>query len=254
LNILCIGDVVGSAGCKYLREKLPNLRRQLDAKVVIVNAENSADGNGVTPASADYLFASGADVLTGGNHTLQRREVYDYLDDNERLLRPDNFYGDLPGSGSCVLDLGFASLRVINLFGCAFLSGAKSPFYHMDELLRRYDERFIIVDLHAEATSEKIAMAHYLDGRVTALFGTHTHVQTADACVFPKGTGYITDLGMTGPIHSVLGVDPQKAIDHLKSPMPIRLETASGPCAMSGVLFTVDDKTGRCLSAEGVRV
>ena len=208
MNILCIGDVVGSVGCQFLRAHLPALKKTKAIDLVIANGENSADGNGITPASAEHLLDSGVDVITTGNHSFRRRESYDLYDTWDNLLRPANFPSQAPGKGLCV------------------------------------------VDFHAEATGEKRAMGFYADGRVTALFGTHTHVPTADACLLPHGTGYLTDAGMTGVIDSVLGVKKEIIIGKLRTKMPARFDLAKGPCKMDAVLFTADESTGLCTGVE----
>ena len=185
MRILCIGDVVGSIGCRFLREKLPALKRVKGVDLVICNGENSADGNGITPASAQFLFNSGVDAITLGNHTYRRKEAFELLDESPFIARPANFPDGLaPGHGVIALDLGRCVVRILD----------------------NASGKIVIVDFHAEATSEKRAMGYYLDGNVSAVFGTHTHVQTSDAQVLPNGTGYITDVGMTGTVHSVLGV------------------------------------------------
>ena len=254
--ILCIGDVVGSNGCDLLRRRLPALKRTKGIDVVIANGENSADGNGITPTSADHLFDSGVDVITTGNHTYRRREVYDYLDDTEAVLRPANFPLDAPGHGITVLDMGRTQVAVINLMGAVYLEEHLAcPFRTLDSLLKTPGlPKICIVDFHAEATGEKRALGYYADGRVSAVFGTHTHVQTADETVLPRGTGYITDVGMTGVIESVLGVKPETVIKKQISKMPVRFDFADGPCKMDCVLFDIDDKTGLCRSAERLSI
>lgn len=256
MNILCIGDVVGSIGCEFLRAKLPALKKLKAIDLVIANGENSADGNGVTPVSVQHLFDSGVDVITTGNHSFRRKESYELYDSCDPLLRPANFpAGTTPGHGMCVVDMGRARVAVINLLGTVYLESMRSPFETLDELLKAPDfPKICIVDFHAEATGEKRAMGFYADGRVTALFGTHTHVQTADECVLPKSTGYITDAGMTGTIHSVLGVKPESIIHKLTTKLPTRFELAKGPCHMDCVLFTADEKTGLCIGAERLSI
>ncbi len=256
MRILCIGDVVGSVGCRFLREKLPALKRVKGIDAVICNGENSADGNGITPASADFLFNSGVNAITLGNHAFRRREIYDYLEQSPFTARPANYPdGTTPGSGIVELDMGRRVVSIINLMGNMFLeSGLDCAFDVVDRMLARASSKIILVDFHAEATSEKRAMGYYLDGRVSAVFGTHTHVQTSDAQVLPKGTGYITDVGMTGVIHSVLGVKTEIIIEKFKTKMPARFEQANGECSMEAVLFDVDDNSGKCKSAESMRV
>ncbi len=255
MKILAIGDVVGSEGCQFLRDKLPALKKTYQVDLVIANGENSADGNGVTPASADYLFSSGVDVLTGGNHSFRRKESYAYYDRTPYLLRPANYPSEnTPGQGVTVYDFGRCQVGVISLLGTLFLEDLDNPFRVVDRLLKDLGTRLTVVDFHAEATAEKRAMGFYLDGRVTALFGTHTHVQTADEEILPKGTGYITDVGMTGPEQSVLGVVPEIAVKKFRDCLPVRFETAPGPCRLEGVLFEADEKTGRTLSVKRLKI
>lgn len=254
VNILCIGDVVGSMGCEFLRDHLPALKKMKQVDLVIANGENSADGNGITPASAQHLFTSGVDVITGGNHSFRRRETYPFYDSCEVLLRPANFPRDTtPGQGVCVVDLGRVRVAVVNLMGTVYLESLKSPFEALDKILKTPDfPKLCVVDFHAEATGEKRAMGFFADGRITALFGTHTHVQTADEGLLPKGTGYISDAGMTGVIHSVLGVKPEIIVQKLVTKMPARFDYAKGPCHMDCVLFTADEKTGLCTDVQRI--
>ena len=256
MRILCIGDVVGGVGCRFLRAKLPALKRVKGVDLTVCNGENSADGNGLTPASAKFLFDSGVDAVTLGNHAFRRREAYEYMDASPFVARPANYPGGTtPGSGMIQIDMGRRIVTVINLMGSMFLdSGLESPFDTIDRLLVQTDSRIILVDFHAEATSEKRAMAYYLDGRVSAVFGTHTHVQTSDAQVLPKGTGYITDAGMTGTVHSVLGVKTDIIISKFKTRLPVRFDLADGDCKLECVLFDIDDNSGRCKSAEALRI
>ncbi len=256
MRILCIGDVVGKVGCEFLRKKLPSLKKVKGIDVVICNGENSSDGNGITPTSADFLFDSGVDVITLGNHSFRRKEVFSYLDSAPYIIRPANFpEATTPGKGVCTLDLGRYSLTVINLIGNMFMEpGLESPFDKIDSLLKEIDSRFIVVDFHAETTSEKLAMGYYLDGKASVVFGTHTHVQTSDCRTLENGTGYITDLGMTGPLNSVLGVKPEISIQKFKTRMPVRFELKSGPCKMECALFELDDKTGKTISSEIMRI
>lgn len=255
MNILCIGDVCGSAGCRFLRQKLPAFKKLKAIDMVVVNGENSADGNGLLPTSAEHLFASGADVVTGGNHSFQRREAMGYYDENRRALRPANYPAGAPGSGMTLVDFGFTVAAVINLMGTVYLDALECPFAaadHLTEEARKAGAKVILVDFHAEATAEKRGLGFYLDGRASALFGTHTHVQTADEQILPGGTGYITDLGMTGPIQSVLGVKPELAVAKMKTHLPVRFENAEGPCMLNGCIFSIDHTTGVCTGVERV--
>jgi metallophosphoesterase (TIGR00282 family) len=255
VRILCIGDVVGSIGCEFLRSKLPALRREKAIDAVIANGENSADGNGLTPVSVQHLLDSGVDMITAGNHTFRRKESYDTFDTCENLIRPANFPAGAPGVGYRILDLGRLQIAVFNLLGTVYLESMPCPFDTLEKLLSNPDlPKLKILDFHGEATGEKRAFGFFCDGKITAMFGTHTHVQTADGCVLPEGTGYITDVGMTGVIHSVLGVKPEIIIGKLRSKMPARFDLAKGPCKMDCILFTADEKTGKCLEAETLSI
>ena len=255
MNILCIGDVVGGIGCRQLQQVLPRVKRELAVDVCIVNGENSADGNGITPVSAGHLFDAGADVITGGNHTFRRHEFYDLLEENECLLRPANLPAGTPGRGMTVVDRGRYQVTVINLQGTVYMEALASPFDTLDALLAEAgNPKFCVVDFHAEATAEKRALAAYVDGRISALFGTHTHVATADEQILPGGTGFITDVGMTGPVQSCLGVRTELAVQKMRTKLPVRFATAEGACAMDGVLFTLDDKTGHTVAVRRIRV
>ena len=254
MNILAIGDVVGSAGCAFLRSRLPALKKLKAVDLTVVNGENSADGNGLTPVSVQHLLDSGADVVTSGNHSFRRKESYETYDSCEALLRPANYPSAAPGRGFCVVDLGRVQVGVLNLMGVVYMESMESPFDCADRILAGGVPKITVVDFHAEATGEKRALAWYLDGRVSAVFGTHTHVQTADECVLPNGTGCITDLGMTGPTDSVLGVKPELIIQKMRTKMPVRFETAEGPCRMDCALFSIDPATGKTLSAERLSI
>ena len=253
MKILCVGDVVGTPGLDFLCRRLPGLKRRLSADICIVNGENAhAGGVGITRSLAEDIFAHGADVITTGNHALRRADEALY-EETEALLCPANLPHLAPGAGRVTLDLGRCALTVINLAGVAFLEPVDNPFDTADRLLAGDAARFKVVDIHAESTAEKQALAWYLDGRVSAVFGTHTHVPTADAGVLPGGTGFITDVGMTGPVRSVIGVRPELAVKKQRTHRPVRFEVAESPCRLDAVLFTCDDASGRCLSAEAVR-
>lgn len=250
MNILAIGDIVGSVGCRFLREKLPPLKKFKAINLVIANGENSADGNGLTPSSARFLLDSGVDVITTGNHSFRRKESYDTYDECEQLLRPANFPAGAPGRGYMVYDMGRTQIGILNLMGTVYMDPLDNPFFTADALLKNAP-KITVVDFHAEATGEKRSMGYYLDGRVSAMWGTHTHVQTADECVLPKGTGYISDLGMTGTVESILGVQPELTIRKMKTQMPVRFDLVQeGPCKLDCCLFEIDDITGRCCNTE----
>ena len=259
MKILAIGDVCGTVGCEKLKAVLPRLKKEYGIDFTVVNGENSADGNGISPASADMIFAAGADVITGGNHTLRRRDVHNLLDENERLLRPQNLDSAEFGHGYCLVDMGYCQVAVINLSGTVYLERleASNPFLAADKLLEKAESdgaRIILVDFHAEATSEKRALGFYLDGKVSAFFGTHTHVQTNDAQILENGTAYITDLGMTGPIDSVLGVEKSIIIDRLRNHTTGRFCLADGKCSLEGAVITVDNKTGKATDIEVINI
>ena len=255
MNILALGDVVGGIGCRFLRKHLPTLKKMKGIDLVIANGENSSDGNGLTPTSAQYLFDSGVDVVTSGNHSFRRKESYEFYDSCPYLLRPANYPPAAPGKGLCIVDMGRIQVGVINLMGIVYMESMESPFDAADRLLAQETlPKITLVDFHAEATGEKRALAEYLDGRVSAVFGTHTHVQTADECVLEKGTGFLSDLGMTGPIHSVLGVKSELVIQKLRTKMPVRFDFAEGDCHICGAIFSIDEKTGKTMSVERVQI
>lgn len=252
MRVLCIGDVVGTVGCNFLRKTLPQFKKLKAIDFVICNAENSADGNGVLPASAEFLFKSGVDVLTLGNHSFQRKEIYNFLDSEPCIIRPANYPSpSTPGKGYCVVDMGRTSVAVINLMGQEFIDPSlDNPFYCIDKILSEIESKIVVVDVHAETTSEKKALGFYLDSRVSAVFGTHTHVQTADECILSGGTGYITDVGMTGPIDSVLGVKKEIIINRFKTKLPERFDYADSQCMLNCVMFDIDEKTGKTTFVE----
>ena len=249
---MAVGDVVGKPGMDYLKKNLWSLRRKHRADFCVVNGEN-ANMVGMTPVQGEDLLSAGADVITLGNHTWNRREICSYLDDTDRVLRPANFAPQLPGSGVGIYDTDMGSVAVVNLIGrCGLDFNADNPFTRMDDILKRLKGMPVLVDFHAEATSEKLAMGFALDGKVSAVWGTHTHVPTADLRILPKGTGYITDLGMTGPMDSALGVRPDQSIAMFRGELTSRFEAAPGPCWLCGALFVLDMETGRCLDTEQV--
>lgn len=250
MKILMFGDVVGQIGCNCLGRNLAKLRRQYNADFVIVNGENSADGNGITQQSAQQLLEMGTDVITTGNHCFRRRcqSIYE----NPRILRPANYPEGTEGSGIFTADLGRTQITVINLMGTAYMEPLDNPFAVADALLAQTESKIILVDFHAEATSEKRAMGFYLAGRVSAVVGTHTHVQTADSELLEGTTAYITDLGMTGPMRSVLGVVPELAVRKLRMHTPVTFQEAQGDCMINGACITVDDRTGRATDITAV--
>lgn len=256
LRIIAIGDIVSGQGCEYLRQTLPMLKRELKADIVIANGENSAVGNGIIPKSAEHIFQSGVDVITLGNHSLKRPEILNYLDENEFIIRPCNYHPSANGRGMVILDTRFCRVAVINLQGSVYLDAIENPFDAIDREIKKaqeQDARVIIIDFHAEASGEKRGMGFYVDGRVSAIFGTHTHVQTSDEQILPNGTGYITDLGMTGPYYSVLGVEPELAIQKMKTNLPVKFANPDGPCTMEGIVLDIDEKTGKTTHIERFR-
>lgn len=250
MRVMMIGDVVGQPGCEFLRKRLPAFKREQKVDAVICNGENSAVGNGILPQSADFLFDSGVDVITGGNHSFKRREIQDYLDDHPNLLRPANYPPGAYGNGWFVLDGGSFTLLVISLLGQVYLDPMDDPFRTCDRILSEVKTDFTIVDFHAEATGEKMALGYYLAGRVSAVAGTHTHVQTADEAILEGFTGYISDLGMTGPIRSILGTSPENIVRRMTTRLPTRFTVPDGPCKMEGILLDLEKKTGKCTKIE----
>ena len=255
LNILAVGDVVGEAGVEYLARRLRGIKKDHEIHFTVVNGEN-ASGVGILPRQAQAIFDAGADVITLGNHTWNRLQIADYLDENPYILRPANYTSRVPGRGWGVYE-GPRGLRigVLNLIGrCEMDCNFDNPFTVADRWVKCGEADIILVDFHAEATSEKGAMAWYLDGQVQAVWGTHTHVPTADTQILPEGTGFVTDLGMAGPIHSVLGIRPNQAINRFLGGLPQRFEPAGGPCKIDAVRFSVDTVTGRCIAVDRVDV
>ena len=251
-KVLAVGDVVGNPGLDRICKSLRKLKLQTGADFVVVNGEN-ASAVGITPRQAEDILDAGADVITLGNHTFSKREIVDYLDDSSRILRPANYAPQAPGRGWGIYDTRFGPVAVIDLIGrCNMDYGPDNPFLMIEHILKKIDTKLIFVELHGEATSEKLAMGYMLDGRISALWGTHTHVPTADAMVLPKGTGYVTDLGMTGPKHSVLGIQPKLSIAKFRGDLTSRYQWAEGPTKLEAVLFTIDTDTGLCRTAERV--
>jgi len=256
VRILFVADVNGRPGHRAVEERLPALREKLGLDFVVANGENAADGLGITPKIADKLLASGVDVITLGNHTWRRREIVPYLSGTDRVVRPANMSASAPGRGWTTAQARDGTrVAVVNLLGDLFLEPAVAPFEVIDELVEEAQREtpVILVDFHGEATSEKVAMARYLDGRVTAVFGTHTHIQTNDARVQPGGTAAITDAGMTGPHDSVIGVKADLVLRRMLTGMPVRFETADGDVRIEGALLECDG-SGRATSCETFRI
>lgn len=239
------------------QQDLGRLKRQYGADIVIVNGENAAERNGITEKQFRDLRFAGADVVTLGNHAWANQEIYNFIDREDAIIRPVNYPAGTPGRGYTIVDMGRVQVAVVNLLGNVYVSTLPSPFTMIDALLdelKQQGVRHIIIDFHAEATSEKIAFANYIDGRVSAVLGTHTHVQTADACVLPKGTAYISDVGMTGAIHSVLGVKTELSIRQFITQIPVRFQHAEGDARLCAVVVELDDKTGLAKSITPVQV
>ncbi len=256
MKILAVGDITGFPGIEYLEENLRNLQKKYEIDFTVVNGEN-ANVVGITPRQAERIFNSGADIITLGNHSWAYRDIYEYLDDNSRIIRPYNFAPHCPGNGYAVVKTSNARVCVINLLGKYGLDqNTDHPFHSIDALILSLKDEadIILVDFHAEATSEKRAMGYFLDGKISAVWGTHTHVQTSDATVLPNGTGYITDLGMTGPIHSVLGIEVDQSIGKFLGDPPMRYRSAKGSSRLEGAVFEIDENTGKCLSVEAIRI
>ena len=251
-KVLAVGDVVGNPGMERIRKSLRKLKMQTGANFVIVNGENAAVV-GITPDQAEDIFDAGADVITLGNHTFGKREIVEYLDENSWILRPANYAPQAPGVGWGVYETSAGDVAVIDLQGRVNMDYTPdNPFLEVERILKQIKTKLVFVEIHAEATSEKLAMGYMLDGRISALWGTHTHVPTADTQVLPKGTGYVTDLGMTGPKHSVLGIKPELSIAKFRGDLTERYRWADGPTKLEAVLFTIDTQTGLCRKAERV--
>lgn len=256
MRVLVIGDVVGRPGRRILREKLPDLRRALEVELVVANVENAAGGFGITPDVAQELLATGIDVMTSGNHIFDKKEAIPLLEAEPRLLRPANYAPGVPGRGVWSgRSAGGHPITVINLQGRVFMHPSDCPFRTVDALLREIRQpQAILVDMHAEATSEKVAMGWYLDGRVSAVFGSHTHVPTADERILPQGTAYITDLGMTGPYESVIGIRREQILERFLRGMPQRFEVASGDVRLCGALIEIEEQTYRAVGIQRLMV
>ena len=249
MNILCIGDIVGKPGRVAIEEALPSLKKEFQIDFVVVNAENAAGGAGLTSKISQELLKAGCDVLTLGDHVWDQKELEGYLDQTDAVIRPANFPEGTPGRGWCVQKTASGQkVGVVNLLGRVFMRyHLECPFRTLERIIEqiRKETPVVIVDMHAEATSEKVALGHFVDGRVSAVFGTHTHIQTADEKVLPKGTAYITDLGMTGPYDSVIGQRKEDIIKRFLTSMPAKFQVAENDVIVHGVVIKVDDKTGR---------
>lgn len=256
LRILIVGDVCGRPGRNAFLKYVPEIKKQRGIDVVVVNGENSAGGKGITRSSLDSLYHAGADIVTAGNHIWDKREVLEFIDREPFLIRPANYPDGAPGRGYCIYPYKAKNIGVINLAGRAFMPPMDCPFQKVDEILRQIKDEcdIILLDIHAETTSEKMAMGWYLDGRVNCVVGTHTHIQTADERILPEGTAYITDLGMVGPWNSVLGVQTDRILEKFITCRPVRFDLAEGPNVFSAVLLEIDDATNKTTAIERVLI
>ena len=247
-------EIVGSCAVEYLKNKLWSFRSSVDANFVVANGENAADIHGISPTDAQALFDSGVDLITLGNHTYGRRDICTLLGDSQSIIRPANYPPLAPGGGYTILNVDGWRILGINILGTALMESMACPFTTIDRILERESGNYDIalLDIHAEATSEKLAIGRYFDGRIHVMFGTHTHVPTADEQIFPKGSGYITDLGMTGPVNSIIGTDIDTVIEKMRTKIPSRFKVASGEVRAQGALFTIDTDNMRVTSVERV--
>lgn len=254
VNILAVGDIVGTQGIEFLEKHLRSFKRLNNISFTVVNGEN-ASGTGITPEQADRIFSAGADVITLGNHTFARDVIKNYLEDCRYILRPANFAPQNSGRGWATVETSFGEVCVINLVGRLNMDvGPDNPFFEADKILKKTSAIIKLVDFHAEATSERLAMGYYLDGRVSAVWGTHTHVQTSDAGILPRGTGFISDTGMTGPSISILGIDPYQSVSFFLGNPKTRYTPAKGASKMECTIFSIDTCTGLCQNAEAFRI
>jgi metallophosphoesterase (TIGR00282 family) len=255
LKILIIGDIVGRPGRNMVKEHLSRLKQKYNASFVIANGENAAGGNGITEKNVQELFMGGVDFLTLGNHTWDNKDIFNFIDSEERIIRPANYPEGTPGRGYQVVqwERGI-NIGILNLSGRTYMNPLDCPFKTAEKLIpiMRNEARIIIVDFHAEATSEKMSMGYFLDGKVSVVVGTHTHIQTADERILPQGTAYITDLGMTGPYDSILGVEKEAVIRKFVTQLPTRFQVAKGPGMINGVFVEIDEKTGKSLRIERI--
>ncbi len=254
MKILILGDVSRTSACQYLKANLARYKREHGVDFTIVNGENSAEQNGINRVSAEMLFDAGADVITTGNHAFKQYESKSLFEDNENILRPANYPGNVPGDGILLTDIGGMTALIINLLGVVMLEPLENPFYTAQKILKRYEGKYdiSILDFHAEATSENLALAHFLDGKITVFYGTHTHVATADEGFLPNGTAYITDIGMCGPDHSVLGIKPACIIEKMTMNWPVKFIPSENKVTAHGILVEIDRKTRKATSIERI--
>ena len=255
MKILAVGDIVGESGVQKLKAMLPKIKKEEQIDFVITNGENAAGGMGITERNYKDMLACGTDVVTMGNHTWGKKDIFKFIDDPQ-IVRPANYTKGLPGKGYTIRKVKEKTIAVINLIGRVDVNVlSENPFKLANSLVEELKNQvdLIIIDFHAEATAEKIALGYYLDGKVTAIFGTHTHVQTADAKILPNGTGYITDIGMTGPEHSVIGMDISASIKRLETTLPEKYKLAEGNCILNGVIFEVDENTNKVVNIKSIQ-
>lgn len=254
IRLLFLGDIVGEPGRKAVMAKLPELREKFSLDVIVVNGENSAGGRGITPTIADKLFAAGADVITTGDHVWDQREINEYFDKQPNIIRPINYPKETPGNGSRIIETPKGKVAILNAQGNTFMNPPlPNPFLELEKEIQRLNQqevKIIFLDFHAETTSEKIAMGHHLDGKVSAVVGTHTHVQTADEKILPGGTAHLTDAGMCGPDHSVLGRSVESVVWRFKSSMPTRFPVAKGDVRLCGCIIDIDETTGKAIEIQ----
>lgn len=256
MRILFLGDIVGRPGRRAVREMLPALKEKYEPHLIIANGENAAGGNGITEEAAQELYDAGIDILTMGNHVWDRKEIYNFIDRDERIVRPANYPPGTPGQGFTVVSVQDVKVGIVNLSGRVFLPPLECPFRSIDQILPlvQQETSLILVDFHAEATSEKVAFGWYVDGRVTAVIGTHTHIQTADERILPGGTGYITDVGMTGPRDSVLGVKLEAVLKKFLTLQPVRFEVAGGSLQLNALFLEIDPKRNTTQAIERIQI
>ncbi|MCI8482690.1 MAG: TIGR00282 family metallophosphoesterase [Clostridia bacterium] len=257
LRILALGDIVGENGLKKAKEILPELKQKENIDFVIANGENVAGGMGITHKLYKELIEMGVEVVTLGNHTWAKKDIFSFIDEEKRLIRPANYSQGIPGKGYVTIEAKGKKITVINLIGRTEMSIlSENPFIKVKEILSQLEKNtdIIVVDFHAEASAEKIAMGYYLDGQVSVVFGTHTHVQTADEVILEKGTGYITDIGMTGPLKSIIGMDIAASLKRFETSLPERYKLAEGSCGLSGCIFDIDDANSRTTNIKRIKM
>jgi metallophosphoesterase (TIGR00282 family) len=256
MNLLFIGDIVGRAGRRAVRKLLPKLNQEYQIDLIIANAENSAGGFGITEKVASELFDYGIDCLTMGNHTWDNKNIFKFIDDQNKIIRPLNYMPGVPGRGWTILENNGTKVGVINLIGQVYMQESNSPVMIYDNNISQIKDEvdLVVIDFHAEATGEKLAFAHYVDGKTSCVMGTHTHVQTSDEKILPRGTGYITDLGLTGAVDSILGMKKKKVVEKYKTKMPGRYDVGTGQCQLEGLLAEIDNNSGETINVNRISI